>query len=183
MKLLSILLLSGLFISMFYVKNFYIKTEKLPLRNCLLQNKTMNCGPTALLMICNNFNIQTSLNEIENKTNFHSSKGITFLDMYNYTDSIGLRPQALKVTANYLQRNDLPGILFIKSSHFVVLDSLDQKKYCYIRDPSRGRYRMSLSHLLKIWNGEILIFKLPKKKQISSLSITMSNPFERNSHY
>jgi ABC-type bacteriocin/lantibiotic exporter with double-glycine peptidase domain len=69
-----------------------------------------------------------------------------------------LKPKGLRVNEARL-KDYTPAIIFIKKSHFVVLDSLDAQNDCYIRDPARGRMKVPANHLSKMWNGEILSFQ------------------------
>jgi ABC-type bacteriocin/lantibiotic exporter with double-glycine peptidase domain len=154
MTIIVLILLFGL-----YYKSCYINIEKLPCSNCIIQNKRMNCGPAALKMIFKDFNIHLSLETIENETNFDKKKGVTLLDLYTYCERMGLKPKGLRVSEDSLKACIFPSIIYISNSHFVVIDSLDARNYCYLRDPARGRMKLPVTHLSKMWNGEILSFQ------------------------
>lgn len=144
--------------SVWYYQTYYIDIKKLPCNNCIIQDKRMNCGPAALKMVFQDFNIHLALSEIEKETNFNKSEGVSLLDLFNYCEKMGLQPRGLRLNEASLKAYT-PAIIFIKQSHFVVLDSLDTQNYCYIRDPARGRMKIPINHLSKMWNGEILLFQ------------------------
>lgn len=155
---INLMLISVLVAIVFY-RNSYLSISILPCKNCLFQNKKKNCGPAALKMVLTDLKVEYSLSDIEKETNFNPHKGITFLDMYNFSKNLGFNSKALKIPATYLSKCAFPNIIFIRNSHFVVVDSVDAKSYCYIRDPSKGRYKAPISHLNRIWKGEILVFR------------------------
>jgi ABC-type bacteriocin/lantibiotic exporter with double-glycine peptidase domain len=147
-----------LFMLIGYYKMCYVSKEKLPCTNCLFQDKKKNCGPKALKMIFNDFHLGMSLEQIELETNFQKEVGTSLFDLYDVSEKNGLKPKALRLNLEGIYNINFPAILYIKKSHFIVLDSVNTGGYAFVRDPARGRFKISLSHLCKMWHGEILIF-------------------------
>ena len=142
-----------------YYQMCYVSKEKLACKNCLFQDKKKNCGPTALKMVLSDFKIEMDLEQIEIETNFQKESGVSLLDLYSFSEKIRLRPSALRLNKENIYDITFPAILYIKKSHFIVIDSVNKEGFAFLRDPSSGRLKISLSHLGKIWKGEILAFQ------------------------
>ena len=115
-----------------------------------------NCGPIALKMILDNYNIPSTLNEIENKMELKKS-GTSMLSLKQYAEDKGLHADGWRLTLMDLVKATFPVILFVNGNHYVVADSVFQDTI-FLRDPTLGRYKIPTSSLSRIWKGETLVF-------------------------
>ncbi|MEW6060452.1 MAG: cysteine peptidase family C39 domain-containing protein [Bacteroidota bacterium] len=123
----------------------------------LLQTKRNNCGPTALKMIFDYYNIPTSLDEIETNVGL-TEKGTSMLALKKMAELKGLNAEGWRLTLEDFLTKQFPMLLFVHNDHYIVADSVRNGEI-FIRDPALGRLRMNKKTLPSIWNGETLIFK------------------------
>lgn len=135
---------------------FMIEAEYLDKLGVVFQTRDNNCGPSALKMIFNHFNINSTIDEIENKVGL-TEKGSTMLALKEMAESKGLKVEGWRLTIQDLLTKPFPTLLFIHGDHYVVVDSIVNKE-AFIRDPAIGRLRLNQNNLNSIWNGETLIF-------------------------
>lgn len=122
----------------------------------VLQNKSNNCGPAVLKMILDHHKRITSLHEIEQSVK-PSEKGSTMLALKIAAESHGLHAEAWRLSLADLKRRIFPLIIFVENRHFVVIDSLSNDGFFFVRDPAIGRIKMPQWRLTKIWQGETLV--------------------------
>lgn len=101
----------------------------------VLQDKKSNCGPAALKMILDVYNVSVTIPEIEQQVAVHAS-GSTMLALKEMAELKGLRAQGWRFTLEDFLRSRLPAILFVKGDHFVVADSVSSSGTMFIRDPA-----------------------------------------------
>jgi len=123
----------------------------------ILQDKRQNCGPAALLMVFEHFKIESSIKEIEEISGM-TEIGTSMLGLKKVAETKGLQAEGWHYTREDFLSAPKPALLFVRGDHFVVADSISINNSVYIRDPARGRYRISLNRLHRIWKGETLIF-------------------------
>ena len=123
----------------------------------ILQDKRQNCGPAALLMVFEHFQIESSVTEIEEISGM-TEIGTSMLGLKKVAETKGLQAEGWHYTREDFLSAPKPALLFVRGDHFVIADSISINNSVYIRDPARGRYRISLNGLHRIWKGETLIF-------------------------
>jgi ABC-type bacteriocin/lantibiotic exporter with double-glycine peptidase domain len=121
------------------------------------QKGPSDCGAAALKMIFENHGIRVSYDNLlaELAT---SPAGTSMLRLKQLSEARGFRCEGWWLTLSDLRRAPLPAILFVGGNHFTVLDSFTVSGEALIRDPSRGRMRVSPRRLATIWKGETLLF-------------------------
>jgi ABC-type bacteriocin/lantibiotic exporter with double-glycine peptidase domain len=136
-----------------------LETEKISLGfdGVVLQDRGNNCGAASLKMVLDRRGIDVSLRELELRLRA-TRHGSSLLALKTTAESYGLHADGWKLRGEDLFRISPPVILFVESSHFVVLDSLDADGFLFLRDPAMGRVKIMKQHLMNIWKGEALVF-------------------------
>lgn len=70
----------------------------------------------------------------------------------------GLRAEGIRCNAKTLAKKTFPCIIHWNHNHFVVLEGFD-KRFAYINDPARGRYRVTLDDFEKCYSKTALLFE------------------------
>lgn len=130
----------------------YLGTE-----GVIFQDGSNTCGPAALKMILDHYGVNVPLLELERKGG-HGKRGMNMLALCRLAKSFGLTAKGWRLSADDFWDGCLPAIIFVENTHFVVLDSVHNQIDYFIRDPAKGRMRISKTKLLKTWKGEALLF-------------------------
>jgi predicted double-glycine peptidase len=137
---------------------WFMHADYLGNEGVVLQTKRNNCGPSALKMIFNHYQVPYSLQEIDEKVGL-TEIGSSMLALKEMAELKGLKAEGWRLTLEDFLRSAFPSILFVNKDHFVVADSISSDGDIYLRDPAMGRLRIAKQKLYKIWDGETLIFK------------------------
>lgn len=124
------------------------------------QRGSSDCGAAALQMVFAHFNVECDYERLASKLEIGSG-GTSMLRLKRVAESEGLRCRGWRLAARDLNSIPLPAILFLRRNHFVVLDALDTGDGLFVRDPARGRLRITRRKLASIWRGEALLFSAP----------------------
>jgi ABC-type bacteriocin/lantibiotic exporter with double-glycine peptidase domain len=124
----------------------------------VMQDKSNNCGPSALKMIFDYFEIPVAVDELEHSVGLRS-KGSSMLALKEVAESKGLRAEGWNLTFSDVARSTLPAIVFVHNNHFAVVDSVVERDFVYLRDPTFGRVRLSAAEFRRVWKGETLILR------------------------
>jgi ABC-type bacteriocin/lantibiotic exporter with double-glycine peptidase domain len=130
----------------------YLGTE-----DVVFQDGANTCGPAALKMILDHYGVNVQLIELERKGG-RGKKGMDMLSLANLAKLFGLRAKGWKLNIDRVRESCMPAILFVENTHFVVLDSVRSQTDFFIRDPAKGKMRLSKAKLGRIWRGEALLF-------------------------
>jgi ABC-type bacteriocin/lantibiotic exporter with double-glycine peptidase domain len=130
----------------------YLGTE-----GVVLQDGGNTCGPAALKMILDYHGVNVRLGDLERKAGY-TGRGMNMSSLSRLATSFGLDARGWRLGMDDLRRSCMPAILFVENTHFVVLDSIGDRCDFFVRDPAKGKMRLSKSKLLKIWRGEALLF-------------------------
>ncbi len=129
----------------------------------VLQNKNNNCGPAVLKMILDHHKRMAPLHEIEQSIK-PSEEGSSMLALKVVAESRGLHAEAWKLSLADLAKRTFPVIIFVENRHFVVVDSLSDDGFFFVRDPAIGRIKMPQLRLTKIWKGETLVLSVDQPR-------------------
>ena len=130
----------------------YLGTE-----GVVLQDGANTCGPAALKMILDHHGVSVQLSDLERKGG-RGKRGMDMSRLSRLATSFGLDAQGWRLGVDDLRARAMPAILFVEDTHFVVVDSIGDRHDFFVRDPAKGRMRLSKSMLQKIWKGEALLF-------------------------
>jgi ABC-type bacteriocin/lantibiotic exporter with double-glycine peptidase domain len=126
----------------------------------VFQMNTNECGPCALKMIFDYYDIPISLKKIETGITL-TEKGTSMLDLKKIAERNGLKAEGWRFTFDDFMRSSFPSILYVNNNHFIVADSVRQDTV-YFRNPAMGRMKIGKNELCEIWKGETLVFKESK---------------------
>lgn len=121
------------------------------------QDKRNNCGPAALKMVLDHHKMSAPLREIEERVEL-SERGSSMLALKRVAELHRLHVEGWRLSLEDLCRKPFPVIIFVENRHFVVVDSLDNTGFFYVRDPAIGRVKIPRKRLANIWKGETLVF-------------------------
>lgn len=114
--------------------------------------KPTDCGATCLLMLLQYYNKDASLDELNRECNTRLI-GCSGKDILRTGRAHGLDMVAYKMTADELIRQDRPGIIFWKYSHWCVFAGRDADGRIWICNPDRGRFRLSEGIFKSFYSG------------------------------
>jgi len=124
----------------------------------VLQDKPNNCGPAALKMIFDHFEIPARLMEIEQHVDL-THRGSSMLALKEMAELKGLKAEGWRYTLEDFLKAPMPAIVFVHDDHFAVVDSVSIDQQVYVRDPALGKLKIPVKKLPRIWNGETLIIR------------------------
>ena len=96
------------------------------------------CGPICLLKICQRNKINTSLDDIINRTGAKNKASVSLATLAEAATSLGLKTKGVKISLEELIMLKLPAIAYIWSNHFVIIEGHDQKQV-QIYDPNTDK--------------------------------------------
>lgn len=134
---------------------FSMGAEYLGRDGVTLQTKQNNCGPAALKMIFDRYNISVTIDEIDQNIAL-TEKGSSMLALKEMAELKGLKAEGWKLTLEDFLTQQFPVLLFVHNNHFIVVDSVSNNEI-FVRDPAIGRLKINKKKLQNIWNGETLI--------------------------
>jgi ATP-binding cassette subfamily B protein RaxB len=89
--------------------------------------------------------------ELEDQLQLRSD-GVSLRSIVETADRYGVRLEAWRFRRDALDSLKSPAILWIDGDHFVVLDSVTSEG-AFVRDPAKGRLKVSRQGLLARWDG------------------------------
>ena len=122
----------------------------------IFQDRSNDCGVAALMMVLDHYGIRASQKELERRARL-GFRGASLGTMKELAISAGLDAEGWKLSFDDLLSIQFPAIIFIENHHFVVVDSVDEKGFLFLRDPAVGRLRIPRRRAIDIWNGETLV--------------------------
>lgn len=117
------------------------------------QLEANDCGPTCIQMIAAYYGMKYPLKTIKRRCDM-TRLGISLRDVTHCCDELGFEVESVTVNLNEAKRMPLPAILYFKKGHFVVLESVREKRDGYeytIADPAYGKVKMDEENLTDKW--------------------------------
>ena len=112
-----------------------------------------DCGPTCLQMIAAYYGKRYSLDTIRQFCEM-TRIGISMRDVVNCARQLGFEVASVRLNLSELRRMPLPGIIYLKRGHFVVVERITKNRngYTYtLADPAYGRVKMKEEDLVENW--------------------------------
>lgn len=134
------------------------------------QHDQMDCGPSCLAMIALYHGKNFSLDYLREKS-FITKEGVSLLGIKTASEAIGFESNAVKLTLDDLENDNLPCILHWNQNHFIVLYKIKKtffmgKKKYKIADPGHGILSLSEEKFITSWlandGSGIALFLEPK---------------------
>ena len=120
------------------------------------QMSEVECSAASLAMVLAHYGKWVSLSELRHTLGI-SRDGATALDIVKGAEKYGLKAGGAVGGFDKLQGVQVPAIIWIRRSHFVVLEGAHDGKY-YINDPGSGRYRFTAQQMEEQFSDAVLWF-------------------------
>ena len=121
-----------------------------------------DCGPRALLLLCNRLGIKTTLSFLRQKAGT-TPVGTSLAGLATAAQAVGLKAEGVQVSREALQEIDLPAIGYVNGNHFVEVAALAGKgegATATIHDSNAaGEETISQERLLRLCSGYLLLVK------------------------
>jgi ABC-type bacteriocin/lantibiotic exporter with double-glycine peptidase domain len=147
--------------TLWFPHHFLGDSQYLNSEGVFFQQTHSDCGSAALKMVFDRLGIPMEYGRLLQRLQ-PGPEGTTMLRIKEAAESEGLRCMGWRLSFRDLTEIPLPAVLLLRRRHFVVLEGAEAKTGIYILDPVRGRLRLSARKLRSIWEGETLLFCLPK---------------------
>lgn len=121
------------------------------------QEHSNDCGPAALKMVFDYFEVPATLEGTSEK--FLDKKGTSMLSIKEMAELKGLKAEGWRYAFKDLKRIKLPAIVFVNGNHYVVISEITENGNIIVLDPAIGKLKYSPRAFRRIWKGEVLIFK------------------------
>jgi ATP-binding cassette subfamily B protein len=113
------------------------------------QQDMMDCGPSCLKMVAGHFGRHYSIEKLRSICQI-TRTGVTFLDLSEAAEQIGMHSLGARVDTAELLQAELPAILHWRQNHYVVLYKASRGKF-YIADPATGYISLSEQEFKANW--------------------------------
>ncbi|MGH8525155.1 MAG: cysteine peptidase family C39 domain-containing protein [Gammaproteobacteria bacterium] len=120
----------------------------------VLQTEAAECGLACLAMVGSFHGYRIDLASLRQKHPI-SLKGTNFKHLMEIASRLQLKPRAVKLELEHLDKLALPAVLHWDMNHFVVLTEV-RKKTLVVHDPARGRRVLSLAEVSNHFTGVAL---------------------------
>ena len=121
-----------------------------------------NCGPRALLLVCQQLGIRTSVEELSRQAGTNA-QGTSLEGLAIAAKAVGLKAEGVQVSREALPDQPLPAIAYVNGNHFIVVLKLEgsgDSATATIHDPnSAGEETIPQEQLLRLCSGYLLLFR------------------------
>lgn len=117
------------------------------------QQDQLDCGPTCLKMITKYFGRTFTIQKLRSLCQI-THGGVTFLDMSEAAEKLGLHSVGAKLDVAQLKELELPCILHWRQNHFVILYNI-RKGFFYIMDPATGPMKLTEKEFITNWMASV----------------------------
>lgn len=118
------------------------------------QRDAMQCGVAALAMICSIEGKAYSADTLGRHCH-PTAEGVSMRGIAQGAEAVGLRSEAVKLTAAELAAINHPAILHWNQNHFVVFLGMTRRGRFRIADPAKGCYTCTHSQMQRCWVSQI----------------------------
>jgi len=122
----------------------------------------VNCGPRALLLVCQQLGIRTSVEELSKQAGTNT-QGTSMEGLTKAAKTVGLRAEGVQVSREALPDQPLPAIAYVNGNHFIVVLKLEgsgDNATATIHDPNAaGEETIAQEQLLRLCSGYLLLLR------------------------
>ena len=126
----------------------------------LVSTADLNCGPRALLIVCRQLGIRTSVEELSKQAGTNA-QGTSLEGLAMAAKAVGLKAEGVQVSREALPETDTPALAYVNGNHFIALLSLHgsgESGTATIHDPNAaGEETISQERLLRLCSGYLLL--------------------------
>lgn len=127
-----------------------------------------DCGPTCLKMLLDYYGIDSDMESLRSECNV-SIAGCSMADLKRTGEKYGLDIKAYLMDAEELAMQDRPAIVSWTHNHFIVFGGVDDFGKVIIVDPDRGRTRMPVYDLKKLYTGYAIFNGEPESMPMNTV--------------
>ncbi|MXX73841.1 MAG: hypothetical protein F4210_04475 [Holophagales bacterium] len=120
------------------------------------QSGRLDCGPAALKMIFDHYQIASDVEEIALAAGLGTS-GTNLLALKRVAEARSLVATGMRLSIGELRVLPMPVIAHMDENHFVVVRSAGDE--FLVDDPSVGRLKMGARAFTRSWTGVIMVFE------------------------
>ena len=121
-----------------------------------------DCGPRALLLLCNRLGVKTTMSFLRQKAGT-TQAGTSLAGLAVAAKAVGLKAEGVQVSREALPEVEVPAIGYVNGNHFVEVAALAGKgesATATIHDPNAaGEETISQERLLRLCSGYLLLIK------------------------
>ena len=121
-----------------------------------------DCGPRALLLLCNRLGVKTTLSFLRQKAGT-TPAGTSLAGLATAAKAVGLKAEGVQVSREALQEIEAPAIGYVNGNHFVEVAALAGKgesATATIHDPNAaGEETITQERRLRLCSGYLLLIK------------------------
>jgi hypothetical protein len=122
---------------------------------------TADCGPRALLLVCQSLNIPATLPQLTRVAGT-TDQGTTLKGLAKAADAVGLKAKGVQMDENALARLSTPAVAWVEGNHFVAVLRVHGDSVT-VRDPSaKEKEVLPLRELIARSGGVMLLLSPPK---------------------
>lgn len=137
------------------VENETITAPVLNTTGIVMQTTNYTCGPAALATVLNNMGINATEHELAILAGTDEN-GTTMYGLIQAAKSKGLNAVGMKVSINYLKKNNIVFLTINGEAHYSVVREVTNDTV-FIADPSLGNIAMTIDEFNNAYNGYALI--------------------------
>jgi CRP-like cAMP-binding protein len=123
------------------------------------QLEETDCGLASLAMVSLRLGVPVSVEQLRQKV-VPGPKGLSLQQLHELAGEIGLRCQAVRVSADRLGQVNLPAVAHLSGGHYVVLHEMGETGVV-IGDPASGIVTWNMAFLSRCYTGSLLLFDRP----------------------
>lgn len=121
-----------------------------------------DCGPRALLLLCNRLGVKTTLHFLRQQAGT-TTAGTSLAGVAMAAKAVGLKAEGVQVSREALSEIRSDALAYINSNHFILVSALQgsgENATATVHDPNRaGEETMSQERLLRLCSGYLLLVK------------------------
>jgi len=122
----------------------------------------VDCGPRALLLVCQQLGIRTSVEELSKQAGTNA-QGTSLEGLAIAAKAVGLKAEGVQVSREALPDQPLPAIAYANGNHFIVVLRLEgngDSATATIHDPNAaGEETIPQEQLLRLCSGYLLLLR------------------------
>ena len=128
-----------------------------------------DCGPRALLPVCETLRVKTTLPELREKAGTTAS-GSTLEGLAKAAKALGLKAAGVQMDRNELLNLKSPAVAWVDGAHYLAILNVRGDR-ATVRDPNREREEeMTIAELQRRSGGILLVLSVPSSRsQVSGL--------------
>ena len=119
-----------------------------------------DCGPRALLLLCNRLGVKTTLPFLRQKAET-TTAGTSMAGLTKAAQAVRLKAEGVQVSREALHEVETPALAYVNGNHFIAVLALSgkgEKATALVHDPNAaGEATISQERLLRLCSGYLLL--------------------------